>query len=126
MGYSRGTAPAGQIFASMGGGAGSRRALKSVQPGLRGFHQGCPRLGRVVNARSFAETTVVINDDAGCAAVGGQRCAVCINGWKAIGDVQAQDAARGSAAAGSDAVVRDPHENVVLLQRSVVILRHWR
>ena len=68
--------------------AGSeRRAFASVQPGLRGFDQGSPGFGPVVNARSFGKTAVVIHDDAACSSGSGQRGAAGIDRWKAIGDV---------------------------------------
>src|SRR5208337_616447 len=102
-------------------------ALASVQPGLRGFDQvRPPGLGRVVNARSLGKTAVVVHDDAACASSGRQRGGAAIDGWKTIGDVQAYDAAGSSAANGRYAIVCDPHENVVLLERSVVKLRNRR
>src|ERR1019366_10478604 len=97
-------------------------ALASVQPRLCGFDQGRPSLGRVVNARCFRKTTVVIHDDAASASSGGQCGAAGVDGWKAAGDVQAHDAAGSSATRGSCTMVRDSHENVVLLERSVVKL----
>jgi len=55
---------------------------------LRGFHQGHPGLGCVVNARSLVNATIVIKDDAACAAGGRQSRTAGTDAWKAIGDVQ--------------------------------------
>src|ERR1019366_666768 len=74
-------------FGACGSAGSSRCALASIQPGLRGFDQVRPGLGRVVNARSFGKPAVVIHYDAACATSSGQRSAAGIDGRKATGDV---------------------------------------
>src|ERR1700722_17032952 len=94
--------------------------LPSVQPRLCCFDQGLASVGRIVDARSFGETAVVIHNDSACASRRSERGAGDADGWKTIGDVQAHDAAGNSTLENSHAIVRHAHENVILLERRVV------
>ena len=106
--------------------APARRARPSFQSILRGLDQCLSGLRRVVNARSLRNSVTVINNNARCAARGGERHSGCVDGRKASRNVQPHHASGSSTASRRRTMVRDSNEKEVLRQRWVVKLRNRR